>query len=477
MSTEDAVAMKNKGNDAFKAKDWPTAIEFYTKAIELNDKEPSFFTNRAQANIKLEAYGYAIADASAAIDLDSSFVKAYYRRAVANTAILRHADAIHDWKIVVRKNPADKVAKAQYEACQKLVKRDAFLKAIELADAPSAAEGLDLESMKIEDDYDGVKLGENMTQEFIDDMIQRFKTGKKIAKKYAYQIILAATAIFKKEPAMVEMHIEKENKLTVCGDTHGQYFDLLEIFRLNGFPSATHAYLFNGDFVDRGSWSTEIALLLYAYKCLFPNNFYLNRGNHETDDMNRMYGFEGECKHKYTERMFKIFSESFSALPLATLIGDSWLTLHGGLFSDDETSLADIRKLDRFAQRQPGQSGLMMEMLWTDPQPTPGRGPSKRGVGLQFGPDITKRFCDKNGLKGIIRSHEVRMEGYEVEHDGRCITVFSAPKYCDSTENKGAFINIGTDYELKFTKFDAVPHPDIKPMAYASPSAMSMMGM
>ncbi len=202
----------------------------------------------------------------------------------------------------------------------------------------------------------------------------------------------------------------------------GQFFDLLEIFRLNGFPAPTHSYLFNGDFVDRGSWSTEIALLLYAYKWLRPQTMLLNRGNHETDDMNRMYGFEGECKAKYNERVFKLFSESFSALPLATLVGSKYLTLHGGLFSDDNVSLDDIRKLDRHAQRQPGQSGLMMEMLWTDPQPQPGRGLSKRGVGMQFGPDVTKRFCEKNGLEAVIRSHEVRMEGYEVEHDGRCIT-------------------------------------------------------
>ncbi|KAF2016615.1 MgPPT1, serine threonine phosphatase 2A catalytic sub-unit like protein [Aaosphaeria arxii CBS 175.79] len=255
---------------------------------------------------------------------------------------------------------------------------------------------------------------------------------------------------------MVEVDIEEGEEITVCGDTHGQFFDLMEIFRLAGKPSEKHFFLFNGDFVDRGSWSTEIALLLYAYKMLYPNKFFLNRGNHETDDMNRMYGFEGECRAKYTERVFKLFSESFSALPLATLIGKKYFVLHGGLFSDDKITLDDVRKLDRFKQRQPGQAGLMMEMLWTDPQTAPGRGPSKRGVGLQFGPDVTKRFCENNGLEAIIRSHEVRMEGYEVEHDGRCITVFSAPHYCDSTGNKGAFIKIGPEYKLNFTKFDAV---------------------
>jgi diadenosine tetraphosphatase ApaH/serine/threonine PP2A family protein phosphatase len=120
--------------------------------------------------------------------------------------------------------------------------------------------------------------------------------------------------------------------------------------------------------------------------------------------------------------VFKLFSESFSALPLATLVGKKYLVLHGGLFSDDKITLDDIRKLNRHNQRQPGQSGLMMEMLWTDPQPEPGRGPSKRGVGMQFGPDVTKMFCENNGLDAIIRSHEVRMEGYEEEHGGRCIT-------------------------------------------------------
>ena len=261
-----------------------------------------------------------------------------------------------------------------------------------------------------------------MTQEFIDDMIQRFKDGKKISKKYVYQILAAVNQIVYNEPTMVEMKVPEGHKLTVCGDTHGQYFDLLEIFRLSGFPSDSHYYLFNGDFVDRGSWSTEIALLLYCYKWLRPDKFFLNRGNHETDDMNRVYGFEGECKAKYNEKVFKLFSETFSALPLATLIGSKYLTLHGGLFSDDKITLDDIRKLNRHVQKQPGHAGLMMEMLWTDPQPMPGRGPSKRGVGLQFGPDVTKRFCEANGLEAIIRSHEVRMEGYEVEHDGRCIT-------------------------------------------------------
>src|SRR5436305_9344325 len=126
----------------------------------------------------------------------------------------------------------------------------------------------------------------------------------------------------------------------------------MELFRLNSLPTEKHYYHFNGDFVDRGSCSTEIALTLYAYKWLYPKSFFINRGNHETDDMNKVYGFEGECKAKYNERTFRLFSESFSALPLATLIGKKYLTLHGGLFSEDKTSLEDIRKLNGHGQQQ-----------------------------------------------------------------------------------------------------------------------------
>lgn len=58
-----------------------------------------------------------------------------------------------------------------------------------------------------------------------------------------------------------------------------------------------------------------------------------------------------------------------------------------------------------------------------------GRSISKRGVSCQFGPDVTERFLEQNKLDFIVRSHEVKAEGYEVTHSGKCITVFSAPNY------------------------------------------------
>lgn len=123
---------------------------------------------------------------------------------------------------MVKKAPNDKDAKLKLAECEKIVRRVEFFRAIEVGDAPSAAEGLDLDSMVVDADYDGAKLEKEMTPEFINDMLERFKNGKKIHKKYVYQIVLAVQKIVYDEPTMVEMEIEDDATLTVCGDTHGQ---------------------------------------------------------------------------------------------------------------------------------------------------------------------------------------------------------------------------------------------------------------
>jgi len=206
----------------------------------------------------------------------------------------------------------------------------------------------------------------------------------------------------------------------------------------------------------------------------------------------QVYRFEGECKHKHGEMTYKLFSQAFTALPLATLISPTqppvekkstdilspegrkrYFVVHGGLFSTDDVTLDQIRQLPRRG-RQPGNEGLMCELLWTDPQEMDGRGPSKRGVCIAFGPDVTKRWCKLNGISGIMRSHEVRQDGYAVEHDGLCTTVFSAPQYCDQGTNKGAFIRVDAAGEKSYFQFEAKPHPPLKPMAYATGTPFMM---
>jgi serine/threonine-protein phosphatase 5 len=180
----------------------------------------------------------------------SSQHQAYYRRASANTAILKHREALRDWKLVVKKAPNDANAKLRMAECDKVVKRDAFLKAIEVEDAPSAAEGLDLEHMAVDPAYDGAKLGDKMTLEFVEDMIERFKNGKKLAKKYVYQIIIAVMDIVKKEPTMVEHDVADGHEITVCGDTHGRLIQ--GIADIQCTDKARPILRPNGDFPPRG---------------------------------------------------------------------------------------------------------------------------------------------------------------------------------------------------------------------------------
>lgn len=150
-------------------------------------------------------------------------------------------------------------------------------------------------------------------------------------------------------------------------------------------------------------------------------------GNHESVNMNQMYGFTGEVVAKYSQTMSEMFTIVYNWLPLCHCINQKVLVMHGGLFSTSGVSLDDLRAIDR--NRQPPEQGLMCELLWSDPQPQNGLAPSKRGVGVHFGPDVTKEFLEHNKLDYIIRSHEVKDDGYEVAHDGKCITVFSAPNY------------------------------------------------
>ncbi|EFJ45655.1 hypothetical protein VOLCADRAFT_75665 [Volvox carteri f. nagariensis] len=312
-----------------------------------------------------------------------------------------------------------------------------------------------------------------ITEDFVTAMLEEFRQQRTIHKRFAFEIVRQAHSLFRSLASLVDVTIPEDKHFTVCGDIHGQFYDLLNIWKLNGLPSADNPYLFNGDFVDRGSFSCEVIFALLAFKLLYPEHMHLTRGNHESKSMNKVYGFDGEVKAKYNGTMVDCFRELFCALPLAYCLNGRVLVLHGGLFSQDGVTLDDIRRTNRF--REPPEDGVMCDALWADPSPLPGRTPSKRGVGLSFGADVTRSFLDANGLDLLVRSHEVKEEGYEVEHDGRLITVFSAPNYCDQMGNKGAFVRFnGNDMVPHFTTFSAVPHPDVKPMAYANAFLMGM---
>ncbi|KAG6819735.1 hypothetical protein H0H93_009126 [Arthromyces matolae] len=501
----ESLRLKAEANKAFTNHDFPTAAKLYSEALDKNPKEPTLWCNRAYTRMKLEEYGYALADATQAIQLDPKYSKAYYRRATCHMQVLKYSSAVADFKKVLALEPKNEAVKAQLVSTQKLIRKIEFEKAIEMEGEKIPVErcyeiiaegGCDVDK-----NYTGPQLEfENgkyrITYEFVKAMIQWFKDGKTLPRRYVWEIVLGAYEHFAASESMVNVELEAGVTCDVIGDVHGQFYDMLHLFSLTGEPSEKHYLLMNGDLVDRGSWSIEVILTAFAFKWLYPNYMFINRGNHETKDMNRAYGFEGEAKHKHGEQTYKPL-RLLALVPLSTLVSATkppsqgkpgtilspqgrkrYFVVHGGLFSKDEVTLDDIRKIDRIG-RQPGQEGLMsklkmIQLLWTDPQDAPGRGPSKRGVGIGFGPDVTRNWCSFNGVTGIIRSHEVRQDGYQIEHNGLCTTVFSAPNYVDQGGNKGAFIRIDSAGDQKYYQFEAQPHPPLKPMAYVQGGLGSM---
>ncbi|GIX65546.1 protein phosphatase 2B catalytic subunit, calcineurin family phosphatse superfamily protein [Babesia caballi] len=333
------------------------------------------------------------------------------------------------------------------------------------------------------------------------------KAEGRLSKEDALTVIRTAGILFRKEPNVIKV----EYPVNIVGDVHGQYYDLLTIFDTTGSPTTTQ-YLFLGDYVDRGCFSVEIVLLMYAIKINFPDTFHMLRGNHECRLLTEHFNFRTECELKYDADIYEEFMKSFDALPLCAVVNERFFALHGGI-SPELVTLSQINQLDRF--REPPLKGLLCDLLWADPYSEEGeRGihqsdgeglvhsfetsasvsdihesPSPKGLkgllgsrktGLQkvthfvhntlrgcsynYGHDAAQQFLEQNKLLCIIRAHEAQLEGYKMQFRNPktgfpcVITVFSAPNYCDVHRNKGAVLKLSKN-SLHIQQFLWSRHP------------------
>jgi len=257
-----------------------------------------------------------------------------------------------------------------------------------------------------------------------------------------------AGEIFNSQP----IYLELDAPMSICGDIHGQYHDLLRIFEHAKFPPEAN-YLFLGDYVDRGKRSLECICLLFAYKIRFPENFFLLRGNHETPSISRIYGFYDECKRRYSTKLWKTFCDVFNSLPVCAILDDKIICMHGGLSQDMMADGTDVRSQLELVKRPADipDSGFLCDLLWSDPSTeTLGFGANDRGVSVSFGQDVVAQFLKRENMDLVVRAHQVVEDGYEFFAGRQLVTIFSAPNYCGEFDNAAAVLTISEQLECSF---------------------------
>ncbi|KAK8808621.1 hypothetical protein WA158_008522 [Blastocystis sp. Blastoise] len=258
-----------------------------------------------------------------------------------------------------------------------------------------------------------------------------------------------------KEILIKEQNIQPiQTPITVCGDVHGQFYDVLELFKVGGKCPDVN-YLFLGDYVDRGLYSVETVTLLFLLKIRYPTKVYILRGNHECRQITQAYGFYDECLRKFGNvNAWKSITDLFDYLPLGSVIDSSIFAVHAGL-SPHIQSIDQLQLLDR-VQEIPHE-GIISDILWSDPDNCEGWDESPRGVGYIFGKDISQQFNHTNHLKCIARAHQLQNNGYSWTHDMNVVTIFSAPNYCYRCDNLAAIMDIDEHMNYEFIQFEAFP--------------------
>ena len=299
----------------------------------------------------------------------------------------------------------------------------------------------------------------------LEKVIEGLIKGKILNGQEARSVCSILKEILIEEPNVLELNYP----VTIIGDIHGQFFDLLLCLKLVlGIDSKSESFaidlkqnqqiLFLGDYVDRGYHSVETWEFLMLLKLKYPSNVFLLRGNHETQEISMTYGFRDEIMRKYGEEsLWETFNDVFQFLPTAAMVSNKIFCLHGGL-SPNLSKIDQIRTIDRQAEFP--KSSILSDMMWSDPDHVEDFTESPRGKGFLFGPKPTKKFSHSNNLFLIVRSHQLVEAGYQYWFSGEekaLVTVWSAPNYCYRSGNQACYMKCEDGKAPEFVVFQEDP--------------------
>jgi len=285
----------------------------------------------------------------------------------------------------------------------------------------------------------------------IDKCLELVKSGKCLPERDYKLLCDLAKEILSEESNVQPV----QAPVNICGDIHGQFYDVLELFRVGGeIPDSS--YVFIGDFVDRGYNSVETIQLLLCYKVKYPGRITLLRGNHESRQITQFYGFYEECQRKYGNiNTWKYTTDLFDYLPIAAVVEGKVLCIHGGLSPDIKT-LDQIRTIERKVEIP--HEGPFCDLMWSDPEDIDTWAFNTRGAGWLFGAKVTKEFTRLNDLELICRAHQLVQEGYQFWFpDKNLVTVWSAPNYCYRCGNVASILKLDEKLEREWKIFNSVP--------------------
>ena len=269
--------------------------------------------------------------------------------------------------------------------------------------------------------YGGPKPDWPLTEDGVREMIDGFRSEK---EPLWLSMVTAILATVKKRleegynGAVIDIpRPERGGKLVVVGDTHGQLQDFLWILSRQGMPSprSKTVYVINGDVADRGEKATEIFLIIFALKLVYPDHIHFTRGNHETISMNSHYGstgFKAEVCRKYNGRTFQLFQEIFDLWPVMAVLGEQVVVCHGGPPCRHFATVDMLRDLDTRRQPPDSERGIpdqnFNDIIWADPHEGNGiaHGGDRGDDAVQYGRDYVRRFLRDSGCRLLVRSHQ-----------------------------------------------------------------------